>query len=73
MPPSTHLARDRWTVLANDVTLTVPAGTFENVIHVRKVGSSSKEYWYARGVGKLKETGTQTEELVEYQVEEPAP
>jgi hypothetical protein len=73
LPPNTHLARDRWTVLADDVTLTVPAGTFENVIHVRKVGSSSKEYWYARGVGKLKETGTQTEELIEYQVEEPAP
>lgn len=73
LPAATHLARDRWTVLADDVTLTVPAGTFENVIHLRKVGSSSKEYWYARGVGKLKETGTQTEELVEYQVEEAAP
>ena len=38
--------------------------------HAMKVGSSStKEYWYLRGVGKLKETGTQTEELTEYQLE----
>lgn len=75
LPPVTHEARDRWTVLADDVTLTVPAGTFENVIHLSKSGASAtaKEYWYVRGVGKLKETGTQTEELVDYEVKESAP
>jgi hypothetical protein len=31
---------------------------------VRKVSSSTKEYWFARGVGKVKEVGGQTEELV---------
>jgi hypothetical protein len=36
------------------------------VVHLQKVGNSTKEYWYARGVGKLKETGTQTEELTAY-------
>jgi len=70
LTPSTHDVRERWTVLDNDETLEVPAGTFEHTIHFQKVGSSSsKEYWYLRGVGKLKETGTQTEELSAYQLE----
>ena len=69
--PVTSTVSDRWTVLADDVTLTVPAGTFENVLHVQKVGASSnKQYWWAKGVGKLKETGSQTEELVSYEVAE---
>jgi hypothetical protein len=68
--PVTSSVNDRWTVVADDVTLTVPAGTFENVLHVQKAGATSsfKEYWWARGVGKLKETGSQTEELVSYEV-----
>jgi hypothetical protein len=68
--PVTSPVNDRWTVVADDVTLTVPAGTFENVLHVQKAGATSsfKEYWWARGVGKLKETGSQTEELVSYEV-----
>jgi hypothetical protein len=70
LSPTTHDVRERWTVLDNDETLEVPAGTFEHVIHFQKVGgSSTKEYWYLRGVGKLKETGSQTEELTEYQLE----
>lgn len=74
LTPTTHPVSERWTVLADDVTLTVPAGTFENVIHFRKVGgTTTKEYWYARGVGKLRETGTQVEELVDYDVQEAAP
>jgi hypothetical protein len=69
--PVTAMVNDRWTVLADDVTLTVPAGTFENVLHLQKVGgNSNKQYWWARGVGKLKETGSQTEELVSYEVAE---
>lgn len=68
---TTHEVHERWTVLESDATLEVPAGTFEHVIHLQKVGgSSTKEYWYARGVGKLKETGSQTEELTEYQLGE---
>lgn len=69
MPPTSHAVEERWTVLDDDETLEVPAGTFEGVIHLRKKGNSTKEYWYVRGVGKLKETGTQTEELVEYSLE----
>jgi len=68
---STHDVRERWTVLDDDETVEVPAGTFEHVIHFQKVGgSSTKDYWYLRGVGKVKETGSQTEELTEYKLEE---
>jgi hypothetical protein len=67
MPVTSHSVSETWTVIGDDETLTVPAGTFTHVIHFRKVGAaSSKDYWYARGVGKLKETGTQTEELSAY-------
>ncbi|HEX2875842.1 MAG TPA: hypothetical protein VHP33_31545 [Polyangiaceae bacterium] len=69
LPPSSHAVQERWTVLEDDGALEVPAGTFEGVIHLRKQGNSTKDYWYVRGVGKLKETGTQTEELVEYSLE----
>jgi hypothetical protein len=61
-------ARDLWTVLSAAEVVTVPAGTFTAVV-LQKVGGGTKRYWYARGVGKVKETGTQTEELVEYAVE----
>jgi hypothetical protein len=64
---TTHEARDRWTVVSNDETVEVPLGTFEHVIHFQK---ATKNYWYLRGVGKLKETGSQTEELTEYQLED---
>jgi hypothetical protein len=68
--PTTHEARDRWTVIDDNETVEVPAGTFEHAIHLQKVGgSSTKDYWYVRGVGKVKETGGQTEELTKYDVE----
>jgi hypothetical protein len=71
LSPTDHEVRERWRVVDADETLEVPAGTFEHVIHFQKIGgSSSKDYWYLRGVGKLKETGSQTEELVDYDVEE---
>lgn len=71
LPATTHKVNERWTVLADDVTVEVPAGTFEGVIHLQKVGSgSTKEYWYKAGVGKVKETGSQTEVLVDYHLEE---
>jgi hypothetical protein len=61
-------------VLADDESLEVPAGPFEHVIHFQKAGGgSTKEYWYVRGVGKLKETGSQTEELTEYSLEASEP
>jgi hypothetical protein len=71
---TTHAVRERWTVVADDETLEVPAGTFDHVLHLQKAGgNATKEYWYVHGVGKLKETGTQTEELVDYVIEGQAP
>jgi hypothetical protein len=70
LSPSTHNVRERWTVIDDNETVEVPAGTFEHAIHLQKVGgSSTKDYWYVHGVGKVKETGGQTEELTEYDLE----
>lgn len=67
--PTTAQVNDRWIVLGVNETVEVPAGTFTNAIHLQKVGGSSqKQYWYVPEVGKVKETGGQTEELVDYQV-----
>jgi hypothetical protein len=60
---------DRWSVVSADETVDVPAGHFEHVVHLQKISSSTKDYWYARGVGKLKETGGQTEELENYSIQ----
>jgi hypothetical protein len=62
-------ARDLWSVEAVGEEITVPAGTFHDCIVFRKVGGSSpKTYWYQRGIGKIKETGSQTEELVAFEL-----
>lgn len=61
--------RDRWTLDQQDATITVPAGTFQHALVFTKAGGGDlKTYWYVRGIGKIKETGGQTEELVSYQV-----
>lgn len=64
--------RDLWTVLSVDESVTVPAGTFRS-ISLRLVGNSGasvKTLWYARGVGKVKQTeeGGTTEELTSYRL-----
>jgi hypothetical protein len=70
--PSPAQTADAWQVLdaAEDrVAVTVPAGTFDDPIIFQKAGGSSlKTYWYVRGIGKVKETGGQTEELVSYEL-----
>jgi hypothetical protein len=68
MPVNSHTVSERWTVISDSETVKVPAGTFKDVVHLQKVGNSTKDYWYARGVGKLKETGSQTEELSAYEL-----
>jgi hypothetical protein len=68
--PVTSTKRDVWSVQETDATVTVPAGTFDNAIVLVKSGASTqKTYYYVPGVGKVKELGGQTEELVEYVVE----
>jgi hypothetical protein len=63
---------ETWSVEGVGEVITVPAGTF-TCLHVRKVGledgQADKQFWFAPGVGKVKEVGSQTEELVEYEVE----
>jgi hypothetical protein len=54
--PETFERRERWLVDAVDEEVTVPAG-------------SQKRYWFVPGIGKVKETGGQTEELEDYKVE----
>jgi len=63
-----HAARDFWSVVSACASVTVPAGTF-TAIHLQKVSANSgsvKMYWYVPGVGKVKESGGQLEELVRY-------
>jgi hypothetical protein len=59
-----------WQVVALEESVTVPAGTF-SCLHVNRTNISGtgkvKEYWYALGIGKIKEISAgQTEELVSY-------
>ena len=60
-----------WTVVGVDESVTVPAGTF-TCLHVHSVESGAKgydsEFWYARNVGKVKESGTELRELVGYTI-----
>ncbi len=64
---------ETWTVEAVDEPVVVPAGAFCG-LRVRRtstaggIDGSDKTFWYARGVGKVKETGAnQTEELMAYE------
>jgi hypothetical protein len=67
--PTSHEARDLWTVVSVDEVVEVPAGRFEHAVHLQK-SPSAKDYWYVRGIGKVKESGGQLEELVSYSVDE---
>jgi hypothetical protein len=71
MAPTTATISDSWRVVAAAEPVTVPAGTFDALVLEKTGGGSSiKRYWFVRGVGKVKETGTQTEELDSYDVVE---
>jgi hypothetical protein len=59
---------DLWSVVSPSQIVTVPAGTFDALV-VRRVGDSGasvKTFWFARGVGKIREAeeGKGTEELI---------
>jgi hypothetical protein len=66
--PLTLDSEDRWTVAAERQAVTVQGRNYE-VLILTKTGVAAKTYWWARGIGKVKEIGVnQTEELVSYQV-----
>lgn len=60
---------ETWMVQALDEMVTTPAGTF-SCLKVAKTtsGAAAKTYWFAKGVGKVQETGEQTETLTAYTV-----
>lgn len=65
---STH----QWKVVSKDEVVVVPAGTF-HCMHVRRTnakGSKVREFWMAKGVGKVKEVGDAVEELTAWHIEE---
>lgn len=59
---------ESWRVVNASESLTVIAGTY-TCLHVQRTsnGGTVQDYWYARGVGKVKETGGgQNEELMSF-------
>jgi hypothetical protein len=68
--PQTATSRDRWTVMATGEEVSVPAGTFTALVLQKVGGSVLKTYYFARGVGKVKEQGGQLEELVSFRLEQ---
>jgi hypothetical protein len=64
---STATSMDFWTVASECETIQVLSDTY-NAVKFTKAGGDLKTYWYVPGVGKVKETGGQTEELVSKEV-----
>ena len=65
--PATATAMDAWQVLAECETVEVLGTVWHAVQLIKTGGSGTKTYWYVPGVGKVKETGAQTEELVKFE------
>jgi len=63
---ATAPAMDAWKVVSECEIVQVLDNTW-NALKVTKFGGDLKTYWYVPGVGKVKETGGQTEELVKYE------
>jgi hypothetical protein len=64
--------RDLWSVISPSEAITVPAGKFDTLV-IRRIGNggaSVKTFWFARGVGKVREAeeGKATEELSVYRI-----
>jgi hypothetical protein len=64
--PYTEELQDTWTVVAERQPVTVQGRSYE-VLILEKTGSDRKTYWWARGIGKVKEIGSDgVEELMSY-------
>ncbi len=63
--------RETWIVESHDETVSVPAGTF-SCVRLRRTNEDdaekTKAYWFARGIGKVKEQGKRVEELLSYSI-----
>ena len=65
---TTKSKTEQWRVVSASEPLTVSAGSY-TTLHVQRTssGGSVQDYWYVRGVGKVKETGGgQDEELMSF-------
>jgi hypothetical protein len=71
-PDLTNVAHyDVWSIQSDEVPITVPAGMFNARMLVRQPTDPldpPKAYWFVPGVGKVQETGKQTEQLVDCNV-----
>lgn len=67
--PGPTAKHETFTIEAIDDAVTVPAGSF-SAVRVRRDtdGGASKTFWFVPGLGKVKEVGGQTEELVRSEV-----
>ncbi|HMI88414.1 MAG TPA: hypothetical protein VK550_30235 [Polyangiaceae bacterium] len=63
---TTATAMDAWQVV-NECEVIQGLDKTYNALKVTKQGGDLKTYWYVPGIGKVKETGGQTEELVKFE------
>ena len=64
--PMTATAMDAWRVAAECEIVQVLDKTW-HAVKLTKTSVDTKTYWYVPGVGKVKETGVQVEELVKFE------
>ena len=71
---TTDSNQETWTVVASSQQITVDAGTFDALAVRRTTGGGSlKNFWFARGVGLIRQSqeGKPTHELSSYRVSSP--
>ncbi|OGQ22363.1 MAG: hypothetical protein A2138_10600 [Deltaproteobacteria bacterium RBG_16_71_12] len=65
---TTNDKEEQWTLL-EIATVEVAAGSFPNTFHFLRSGAVDKEFWFANGIGKIREEGGgKVEELASYQL-----
>jgi hypothetical protein len=62
----TATAMDAWKVVAECEVVEIGSESYK-ALKLTKTGGDQKTYWYAPGIGKVKETGNQIEELLKYE------
>jgi hypothetical protein len=62
----TATAMDAWKVVAECEVVEIGTESYK-ALKLTKTGGDQKTYWYAPGIGKVKETGNQIEELLKYE------
>lgn len=67
-PTASSETRESWQVLSAAEEVTVPAGTFIAIVLQKSSAAKAKQYWFVPGIGKVKESGGQLEELASYAI-----